>query len=390
VVVLLAGAAVWASFGSVVPQWAFDRKPVYLGERIPFAWTYKQAAASAPVHFEVESGVAGRFKREICTDADHYFVDRINATREWRVRAVADCDSRNPVSRWSHAIEITQYDSIYQRIKSRGQIDIFVSNSQDQDFFKWGDQGFDIDLARVLVRDLSARMGRELKLALKPVVWEQLLPAADNQSADLAISSITKTSWREKKFAIQFTDSYYCTSYALMYRAGTPEGRILDMIKDRLVGVQRETTSANLVDSLAAGGLFKIEPFSNNESMQSALTASKIEFGVTDTAFAQAAQLSTRLSTGEDRIKFREFGPDDLPSTQVEQTQEYAIAVHKGEIELLGAINRTLAKAKQDGELARLFKTAAEKYEAARSYQPGSRSLGERPWECFAQTARSN
>ncbi len=389
-VVLLAGLAVWAyAAGGVAPQWAFDKKPVYLGERIPLAWTYQRSASAAPVHFEVESRAAGIFQLETCTDAEHHYVDRINATREWRVRAVADCETRAPLSKWSQAIEVTQYDSIYQRIKSRGQVDIFVSTSQDQDFFKWGDQGFDVELAKLIVRDLSARMGRELKLVRRPVSWEKLLPAADDASADLSISTITKTSQREKKFAIQFSDSYYCTSYALIYRAGTQEGRIRDMVKGKTVGVQRETTSADLVDKLARDGHFKIEAFDNTESLQNALVASRIDLGVTDTPFAQSAQLGMRLPNGVDRLKFREFGQDDLPLAQDEQTQQYAIAVHKDEIELLGAINQTLARAKQDGELARLFKTTAEKYEIFKHYPPGSRSLGQRPWECFSQTARN-
>jgi ABC-type amino acid transport substrate-binding protein len=232
-------------------------------------------------------------------------------------------------------------------------------------------------------------MGRELKLVRRPVSWEKLLPAADDASADLSISTITKTSEREKKFSIQFSDSYYCTTYALIYRAGTQEGQIRDMLKGKTVGVQRETTSADLADKLAKGGVFKIEPFDNTESLQNALVASRIDLGVTDTPFAQSAQLGMRLGNGVDRLKFKEFGQDDLPLAEGEQTQEYAIAVHKGEIELLGAINQTLARAKQDGELASLFKTAAEKYEAFKQYPPGSRSLGQRPWECFSRTARN-
>ena len=176
------------------------------GRPDPLAWTY-ELPASASVHFEVESRAAGAFQLEACTDAKHHYAGRINASREWRVRAVADCEIRTPVSKWSRAIEVTQYDSIYERIKSKGQVDIFVSNSQDQDVFKWGNQGFDIDLAKVIGRDLSAGMGRELKLKWTSVPWAKLLPAvADDRSADLVISSITKTSQRETKFSIQFTD----------------------------------------------------------------------------------------------------------------------------------------------------------------------------------------
>ena len=97
-------------------------------ERVPLAWTFEQPASAASVHFEVESRAAGASPQQFCTDAQHYYVDRINATREWRVRAVADCETRTAVSKWSNAIGLTQYDSVYQRIKSKGQVDIFVSN----------------------------------------------------------------------------------------------------------------------------------------------------------------------------------------------------------------------------------------------------------------------
>ena len=200
------------------------------------------------------------------------------------------------------------------------------------------------------------------------------------------ISSISKTPRRERQSSIKFTDSYYCTTYALIHRVGTQDGRIRDMVKGKTVGVQRETTSSDLAGKLAGDGLFSIKGFDNMESLENALVESRIDLGVTDTSFARSAQLDMRLSNGVDRLKFKEFGQEDLPLIQDERTQEYAIAVQKGEIELLGAINETLAKAKQDGELARLFKTAAEQYEAFKHFSPGSLSLGQRPWECFSPT----
>jgi polar amino acid transport system substrate-binding protein len=393
---ITAGVAIWAHYHDnhgnpigVAPQWAFDNKPIYLGKRIPLTWTYRPPTPSASIHFEVESRAAGTYSLVTCTDAEHYYVDRINGTQEWRVRAVADCETKNPVSDWSQAIKVTQYDSIYQRIRSRGQVDVFVSASQDQDVFKWGDQGSDIELTKLLVRDLSARIGRELKLVWRPVPWEKLLPAVEDGSADLAISSITKTPSRERQFSIKFTDGYYCTTYALIYRAITQEGRIRDMVKGKTVGVQRETTSSGLAGKLAGDGLFSIKGFDNMESLENALVESRIDLGVTDTSLAQSIQLDMRLNNGVDRLKFKEFGQDDLALVQDGRTQEYAIAVHDGEIELLGAINGSLAKAKQNGELASLFKTSAEKYEAFKHFSPGSRSLGQRPWECGSPATAS-
>jgi ABC-type amino acid transport substrate-binding protein len=383
-VVLLAGLAVWAYWpASIVPQWAFDNKPFYLYEAIPLKWTYKLPDRSASVWFEVQSGTDGTYRFEYCTDADHYNAHNINATRQWMVRAVADCQTKAPISKWSQPIEVTQYEGVYQRIKARGYADIFVSNSQDQGMFKWGDHGFDIDLTRLILRDLSTLMGRELTLALKPVPWAELLPAADKGAADFAISSITRRPQREQEFRIQFSDSYYCTTHALVYRASMQEGRIRDMVKGKVVGVQRDSTNARLAEMLAVGSLFTIKAFDNTESLQNELITSRIDLAVTDTAFAQAAQLDTRLRNGGvDRLKFKEFEPDDMPpSMQGEQTQEYAIAVHKDEYLLLHAINEKLAKAKQDGELASLFRTAAENYEAHKQYPPGS--LGPHSWECL-------
>jgi arginine/lysine/histidine transporter system substrate-binding protein len=381
---LLSGLAVGTYYGptvGIVPQWSFVNKPMYVGERIPLTWTYEQNGSTASVHFEVESGVAGTFKRAACTAAKHHYVNHINSTRDWRVRAVIDCETFSPVSKWSQTMQVTQYDSIYRRIENKGQVDVVISASQDQDVFKWDDQGVDIALAKLIVHDLSSRMGRELKLKPRSVPWQELLPAADNASADFAISSITQTPQREMRFSIQFTDSYYCTTYALIYRAGAQEDRVRDMIAGKTVGVQRETTSWELVKNLSAGGLFGVKAFDDTESLVNALLASQIDFGVTDTSFAQSAQLDN-----VNRLSFKELGKNDMPLLQDEPTQQYAIAVHKGEVELLYATDETLTKAKQHGELADLFKTEAEKYEASKNFPPGSRSFGQLPWECLSKT----
>jgi ABC-type amino acid transport substrate-binding protein len=370
---------------AAVPQWSFDNKPFFLGEDVPLAWTYEPPRPGIPLRFEVESGEGegGGFKPATCTDARHYYVGNVNATRSWRLRAVADCAAKTPVSDWSAPIIVTQYDSVYQRIKAKGEADIFVSNSQDQDMFKWGDQGFDIDLTNLILRELSTRMGEEVKLMLNAVDWKKLLPEAGSGNADFSISSITKRAYREEENGITFSNPYFCTTHALMYRAGTPDGAIAAMVAGRIVGAQRDSTNYRLAEALAEHDAFKLEAFDNTESLKNALRASRIDFAVTDTSFAQSVQLDTRLADGVDQIEFKEFGPADMPPfLRDEATQDYAIAVRKGEIELLGVINATIEKAKADGELKVLFDKAAKAYEAAHNFKPGSRNLGPRPWEC--------
>jgi ABC-type amino acid transport substrate-binding protein len=162
----------------------------------------------------------------------------------------------------------------------------------------------------------------------------------------------------------------------------TPDGPISDMMAGKLVGAQRESTNLELAELLADGGLFKVEPYKNTESLKNALRRSRIDLAVADTSFAYSAQLDTRKN-GVDLLKFKEFRPEDMPPSLKDQNmQYYTVAVRKGEIQLLGAINETIAKAKQDGALTTLFNAATEEYEKANGYDPGSRSLGERPWEC--------
>ena len=259
-------ALAYALWPGPVPQWAFENKPFFLGEDIPLSWSYAPPEPGTPIRFAVESGTGGTFRPETCTDADHHFVGNVNAKLSWRVRAVTDCETKAPVSGWSEAIEVTQYDSVYDRIKARGEANVYVSNSQDQDVFKWGDRGFDIDLTRLILSDLSARMGRDVRLVLTAIDWDNLLAEAGNGAGDFTISSITKKAWREKKFPIQFSDPYFCTTHALIYRVDTPEGPISDMMAGKLVGAQRESTNLELAELLADGGLFKVEPYKNTEA----------------------------------------------------------------------------------------------------------------------------
>lgn len=387
-VALVAGLAafLYVATRSPVPQWSFDNKPFFLGAKVPLAWSYEPPSPGKPVRFELESGVDGAFKSQACTDANHYFVGDVNGTRDWRVRAIADCASRTAVSGWSEPISVTQYDSVYAHIAATGESNVFVSNSQDQDVFKWGDHGFDIDLTKLILRDLSERMGRDVKLILNAVEWKRLLPQAGSGVADFAISSITKRPYREQEFPIRFSESYFCTTHALLYRSDSPDRPIREMIAGKTVGAQSDTTNYQLAELLSEGGGFKLEAFANTESLKNALREGRIDFAVTDTSFAQSAQLDTRLPDGKDQLAYKEFGPGDMPpSGAVEVVQNYAIAVRRGEIELLNAINAAIAKA--NGELAKLFAATTSEYEKAHGYPLGNRSLGDRPWECGGETA---
>ncbi|MGH6736665.1 MAG: TIR domain-containing protein [Methyloceanibacter sp.] len=374
------------------PHWTIAGDSAYLGEDVRLAWTYDPPKPGMSLRFELESAGDQDFdtgrSAPICTDSNPYFVGNLNGTRFWRVRAVTDCVDKTPVSAWSEPIAVTQYESVYDRIKATGKANIYVSNSQDQDVFKWGDHGFDIKLAKLILRDLSTVMDRPITPSWRSVPWPKLLPSAGDGTADFVISSITKKRERERKFNVVFSESYFCTTHALIYPANLADAPIADLIAGKKVGVQGDTTNAALADALTQDLGIAVVTLPNTETLRNELLNGQIDFAITDTTFARSAQLDARLDSGLDRLKVKEFELADMPNAiKDEHRQEYGLAVRRGEVGLLAAIDKSLAKAKEDGTLAALFKAASEEYELAKGYRPGSRGLGAHPWECVSQTA---
>jgi ABC-type amino acid transport substrate-binding protein len=381
----------------LAPAWNLE-KTSFLREPMKLAWNFDRSAAAgddgkASVWFELESAPSWLFwfgrKLETTVDGDHYDRDHVNASRYWRVRAF-DFNTKATLSNWSKPTRITQYDSAYDRIKDSSEALVYISDSQDQDLFKWsnskGLQGFDIKLVDGIVHKLADRLGRPVKPHPIPANWGDLLDKPGSGEADFVISSITRTKQREQQSGVKFSDPYYCTSYALLYRAGVPDGAIGAMLAGKTVGVQSESTGASLAQELAKGGLFQVKAFPNMESMISALLDGKIDYGITDTSFAVAARMKKREPDGTDRLAIKKFQRQDMPPG-VPDVQEYAVAVSAGERALLKTINDVLDEAKQDGSLTRLLKESTEEFEDANNVPRGSRGegLSERPWECIGE-----
>src|SRR5262249_586037 len=246
--------------------------------------------------------------------------------------------------------------------------------------------GFDIMLAERIKEELARRLGIPLKLKQNPVEWGQLLDVPRQGRADFIISSITRLEHRERDFQIEFSDAYYCTTHALMYRVGAPDLSIGDMIRGKSVGVQEKSTNARLAEELLKGNEFRLVTFANTETMTAALRDWEIDYAVADPLFAIAARFGNRLS-GKDRLAFKEFKKADFPPTFPDdlRVQNYAIAVRAGEHDLLNAINNVIETAKKDGSLTGLLIEATREFEDFHGVEHGahgSYAPSDRPWEC--------
>jgi ABC-type amino acid transport substrate-binding protein len=218
-------------------------------------------------------------------------------------------------------------------------------------------------------------------MVLRGLAWDDLLQAPSRGQADLIVSSITKLAEREPNYGILFSDPYFCTGYALIYRVGERDRSIGEMIRDRTVGYQLETTGAKVANGLGKNIPFKARGYASTELIVKAVAAAEIDFGITDTPFAEAAEIEERAG-GRQVLAHKQFKATDLPS-DIQSVQEYALAVPAGDHQFVEVINSLLRSMKAQGKLASLFRDLAAEYENEKKLKSGSRTDPRtRPWEC--------
>jgi len=187
---------------------------IVIGKHLTLQWDYETVARDPDLFYEVQSARDQRFREGLepeanLTQSKFLPIGRhINDTRYWRVRAVQRVNNQGetqeangkpvPKSPWSDALKISQYENNYERIKHTRTVNVYVSDSFDQGFYKFmaGSRitGFDIELVRLIVEKLPQKMGIDgkVKLELRTLPWGDLLNAPRKGDADIIISSITK------------------------------------------------------------------------------------------------------------------------------------------------------------------------------------------------------
>jgi ABC-type amino acid transport substrate-binding protein len=373
-----------------VPVFNVD-KDTFVGEQLHLKWKYDQQGTKkkdVTVFYELESAADSNFQIDVrrepdYADGERKYLRNINASRYWRVRAV-DSQTHQPISDWSRGeTELTQYDSAYKRIEKTGTVLIYVTSVENEDIFKWLDktfQGFDIKLANAIVASLSNRIGSgPLRVKFIPHPWPELLKMPSQGRADMIISSISKLKEREQLHNLKFSETYFCTTQALVFPAGSPEQSIADMIRGKRVGFHEETTSDRVAKELNKDIPFDAKAYRRVDGMIDALLSSDLDIGITDAPFAAGNR-----QVHQPRLEMKLLSSKDFPSSiPNERFDEYAVAVRSSEDALLRAISEAIAQLKTSGGLHQMVVSATSEYETAKGLAKGA--LGAppaRPWEC--------
>ena len=194
--------------------------------------------------------------------------------------------------------------------------------------------GFDIDVMRAVAR----KAGIEVKFVDTP--WASIFAALDQGERDMLVSAITVTA--ERKQTMDFSNPYFRAQQLIVLRQASRVARFADLSRLE-VGVQIGTIGDEAVTELKGSSNAGINRF---ESTLLALKA--LESGGVDAVVAENGLVShymvknpgTRFKTVSD--------PELVP-------QHYAVAVKKGNAELLGRLDRGLIDIKADGSYDAIY-----------------------------------
>ena len=185
--------------------------------------------------------------------------------------------------------------------------------------------GIDVEICRAV----AERLGRPFKA--ETVDFDSVIPAVISGKADLAAAGITVTEDRKKN--VDFSIPYVKTGIVVIYKKSNPFKNV-EQLKGKKIGVQGGTTSENFVVND-----LKQEPERSRSPAEAVagLKAGRCEFVIAD------------IDPAKNCVK----GEADLALSDFITSEEYAVAIKKGQPELLATINATITELKANGQLAK-------------------------------------
>ena len=192
--------------------------------------------------------------------------------------------------------------------------------------------GIDVEICRAIAQ----KLGKDFQA--ETVDFDSVIPAVISGKADLAAAGITITEDRKKN--VDFSIPYVKTGIVVIYKKANPYTSV-DQLKGKKIGVQGGTTSETFVLEQ-----LKQEPERTKSPAEAvaALKSGRVDFVIAD------------IDPAKNCVK----GEADLALSDFITSEEYAIAIRKGQPELLKTINETIAEVQADGRLAKWIKDFTE------------------------------
>ena len=166
--------------------------------------------------------------------------------------------------------------------------------------------------------------------------FDGLIAALLSGSIDFIAAGMTATEERRKN--VDFSEPYYLSKQTIIVKASDKTVASVNDLKGKVVGVQAGTTGELFATEEIEG--LNVKSFKTGIDAALALKNGAIEAIIIDELTAlEIVRRNVELKLVEDDF----------------YTDEYAIAVKKGNTELLNSINKTIEKIKADGTYQKLI-----------------------------------
>lgn len=189
--------------------------------------------------------------------------------------------------------------------------------------------GFDVELAKEIAKDLG------VKLTLKEMKFDALLGALPANQIDMIISGMNPDEERAK--VVDFSDIYYTAQHGVLVNKKELDNyKDIEDLKSARVGAQMGSTQADIVkDEIKAE---KPTLLANVNNLILELKSGKIDALVTEKPVAEMA-IKNNNELALSKIEFKD------------ESGGNAVAVKKGEKELVEQVNKTIKRLKDSGDL---------------------------------------
>lgn len=198
--------------------------------------------------------------------------------------------------------------------------------------------GFDISLAEEIADELG------VELEIKEMNFDALITALPAGKIDLIISGMNPT--EKRKQAVDFSEVYYTANHGILVKAeNVDKYQEFEDLNGLKVGAQLGSTQAELASTLIKDADIQLLANVNNLILE--LKAGKVEALVMESAVAKIAAVNNPdLKVG-------------IP-TYEEEGGGNAVAIAKGNEELVEVVNKVVKRVNEDGTMDKFIEEATE------------------------------
>ncbi|SRR5579885_52149 len=230
-------------------------------------------------------------------------------------------------------------------ILARGVLRVAVKNegslnrAEHNDPAHFQKRGFELDLARAITQRI---LGDETKAKFETFKRRQRLPAVADGTVDLGISMFSIN--EEDQALVDFSEPYFEGGLAVVQKGKSTVQKLADLNGMKVVALDEKMNDpAGELQRLAAVHDARIE-IERVPAFQEGIDA--VESGSADALVSESANLDAYIADGH----------ADLKRSPLLSHKRFAVAVRKGNADLLKIVNEVIADLKKSGRLDAMLK----------------------------------